>query len=104
MYPDNVSGFPMMWYDVAIMMARTQITLDSELRKKARLRASELGISFAEYVRQVIARDLGRSQTKTDISSIFNLGTSGGSNIARNKEAMIAEAFDQSRRKLRRSA
>jgi len=93
-----------MWYDGAIMMARTQITLDPELQKKARRRASELGVSFAEYVRQVIARDLSRPESKTDIASIFNPGPSGKSNIARNKEEMIAEAFDQSRKKLRKSA
>jgi len=86
------------------MMARTQITLDSETQKRARRRASELGVSFAEYVRQVIARDLDRPQTQADISCIFNLGSSGGSNIARDKDAMIAEAFDQARRRLRKSA
>ena len=86
------------------MMVRTQITLDSETQKRARRRASEMGVSFAEYVRQVIARDLGRPETKADISCIFNLGSSGGSNIARNKEAMVAEAFDQARKKLRKSA
>ena len=86
------------------MMARTQITVDRETQNRARQRASELGISLAEYVRQLIARDLDRPQTNSDISCIFNLGSSGGSNIARDKDAMIAEAFDQARKKLRKSA
>ena len=86
------------------MMARTQITLDGEIQKLARRRASELGISFAEYVRQVIARDLEKPKRKGDLSSIFNLGSSGGSNIARNKDAMIAEAFEHGRKRLRKSA
>jgi GH24 family phage-related lysozyme (muramidase) len=93
-----------MWYDGAIMMVRTQITLDSEIQKRARRRASELGVSLAEYVRQVITRDLAEPQIKSDVSSIFNLGSSGGSNIARNKEAMVAEAFDHARKRLRKSA
>jgi hypothetical protein len=75
------------------MMVRTQITLESELQKRARKRASEIGVSFAEYVRQIVERDLARPGKKTDVSRIFNLGTSGGSNIAKDKHAMIAEAF-----------
>lgn len=87
-----------------MMMVRTQITLESELQRRARRRASELGVSLAEYVRQVISRDLRQTEPKTDISAIFNLGSSGGSNIAKDKEAMVAEAFDQARKKLSRSA
>jgi hypothetical protein len=75
------------------MMVRTQITLESELQKRARKRASEIGVSFAEYVRQVVDRDLARPEKKTDVSQIFNLGTSGGSHIAKQKQSMIAEAF-----------
>jgi len=86
------------------MMARTQITLDGETQKLARRRASELGISFAEYVRQVIARDLENPRRRGDITSIFNLGASGGSNIARDKDAMIAEAFEHGSKRLRKSA
>ena len=40
------------------MMARTQITLDPELWRRARKRASQLGISLAGYVRQLLAKDL----------------------------------------------
>jgi hypothetical protein len=93
-----------MWYDGAIMMVRTQITLDSEMQKRARRRASDLGVSLAEYLRQLVERDLGRPEVRPDVSAIFNLGSSGGSNIARNKDLMIGEAFDQARSKRRRSA
>lgn len=75
------------------MMARTQITLESQAHRRARQRASELGVSLAEYVRRLVARDLAGPQPKADVTSVFNLGTSGGSNIARNKDAMLAEAF-----------
>jgi hypothetical protein len=40
------------------MMTRTQITLEPELQKTARRRAAQLGVSLAEYVRRLIARDL----------------------------------------------
>jgi putative heme degradation protein len=75
------------------MMVRTQITLESELQRRARRRAGEIGVSMAEYVRQLVARDLARLQAKPDVSTIFDLGSSGGSNIALDKDAMIAEAF-----------
>lgn len=86
------------------MMVRTQITLDSEMQKRARRRANDLGVSLAEYVRQLVARDLGGTAARPDINAIFNLGSSGGSNIARHKDAMIGDAIDQSRKKQRKSA
>ena len=75
------------------MNARTQITLDSETQRRARAKAAELGISFAEYVRRVVANDLGGQKPKADISLVFDLGTSGEpTNIARDKDKMIGEA------------
>ncbi|HXR40738.1 MAG TPA: hypothetical protein VN776_16660 [Terracidiphilus sp.] len=41
--------------------------------------------------------------SKADASQIFDLGNSGGSNIAADKDAMIAEAFDSLRRRGARS-
>jgi hypothetical protein len=79
------------WYDGAIMVVRTQVTLDADAHRRAKRRASDLGISFAEYIRQVVDRDLGE-QPKTDISEIFGIGDSGGSNIARHKEQYLDEA------------
>ena len=61
------------------MMARMQISLDPELQRRAQRRAAELGISFAEYVRGVVTRDLG----------------------VRRKDAMIGEAIAGARRKRR---
>jgi hypothetical protein len=75
------------------MMSRTQITLDLEIQRRAQKRASELGISFAEYVRSLVARDLGGARKAPARSAVFDLGSSGGSDIARNKDAMIGEAF-----------
>jgi hypothetical protein len=91
----------LLWYDGAIMMSRTQITLENEMQRRARRRASDLGVSLAEYFRRLVARDLARPEAGTDVQRIFDLGDSGGSDITRDKDAMIAEALDSSRRKRR---
>jgi hypothetical protein len=91
-----------MWYDGAIMMSRTQITLDPEVQRRARQRAGDLGVSLAEYVRRLVARDLGNSQTVVDPAAVFDLGSSEGSDVARNKNAMIAGAFASAHKKSRR--
>ena len=70
-----------------------QITLDPELRRRGRQRAAALGVSFAEYVRRLISKDVGKKPAKPDISVIFDLGRSGEpTNIARDKDKMIGEA------------
>lgn len=75
------------------MNARTQITLDPETQRRAQAKAAELGISFAEYVRRLVADDLGAPKAKADISMMFDLGASGEpTNIARDKDKMIGEA------------
>lgn len=89
-------------YDVDIMMSRTPIAFDPELQKRARKRAAELGVSLAEYIRSLVARDLGARERRADPSSIFDLGDSGGSDIARNKDRMIGEAIASERRRGRR--
>ena len=80
-------------YDDTIMMSRTQITLDPEIQRRARKRASDLGVSLAEYLRRLVSRDLAGAPTKADPAAVFDLGSSGGCNIAKDKDAMIAEAF-----------
>jgi len=84
------------------MMSRTQITLEPEIQRKARQRASDMGVSLAEYVRRLVARDLGGQQPVAHPAAVFDLGSSGGSDIATNKDAMLAGAFASSMRKSRR--
>jgi len=84
------------------MMARTQITLETEMQRRARQRANDLGVSLAEYFRRLLERDLARPKTAAHVDLIFDLGSSGGSDIARQKDSLIAEAFRSTRRKLRR--
>ena len=83
------------------MGIRSQITLDPDLQRRAQLKATELGISFAEYVRRALAQDLGERKQTTDISVIFNLVRDGrATHIARDKDKMIGEAvWDEHRRK-----
>jgi hypothetical protein len=87
------------------MMSRTQVLLGEEMQRRARRRAGDLGISLAEYIRRLVARDLGGGPQTANPAAVFDLGASGGSDIARNKAAMLAEAFAANRRKpQRRSA
>ncbi len=80
-------------YDGDIMMSRTQITLEPESQRRARRRASDLGMSLAEYIRRLVARDLGSPQTTVNPAAVFDLGASSDSDIARKKDIMISEAF-----------
>jgi hypothetical protein len=76
------------------MMARMKISLPPEQQQRARARAAELGISFAEYVRRLVASDLGDTPTGGGIGAIFNLGDSGGSSIAKHKDEYVSQAVE----------
>jgi len=83
------------------MRIRTQITIDRDLLRRAQAKADSLGITFSEYVRGLVARDLGIRERKTtskkpDISVVFDLCKSGPpTDIARDKDKMIGEAVWQ---------
>jgi hypothetical protein len=91
-----------MRYDGDIMMARTQINLELETQRRARQRANDMGMSLAEYIRRLVTRDLGCPQAAANPAVVFDLGASGGSDVAGNKDAMLAEAFASSGRTPRR--
>lgn len=74
------------------MMIRTQISLDSERHAQARARAAELGVSLAEYMRRLVDRDVARPARTVDRSVVFDLGGGIPTDIARDKDHMIAEA------------
>ena len=74
------------------------------MQVRVRRRASELGVSLAEYVRRLVARDLGQPEQRGDPSVIFGLGNSRGTDIAKDKDALIGAAVAQQgrRRKAKR--
>lgn len=77
------------------MTSRTQITLPPENHRLARRRAADLGISLAEYIRRLVDRDLqAGAPKKADISAIFDLGDSGGSDVADHKHEYLGDAVD----------
>ena len=80
------------------------------MQRRAQAKAAELGISFAEYMRRLVAQDLGRPKRRPDVSIIFDLGASKEpTDIARDKDKMLGEAVweeyqrDVGRRPKRRS-
>jgi hypothetical protein len=86
------------------MVLRTQVSLDPELHRQARAKAAELGISLAEYLRRLVAEDLKGIEPARDPSVVFNLGDSGGSDVARHRDAYVAEALTSRRRQRDRRA
>ena len=83
-------------------MVRTQIVLESEVQRQARRKASELGISLAEYVRRLVARDLGGASCVAEPSAVYDVGRSRGADVARDKDTMIGEAVASGRSPRRR--
>jgi hypothetical protein len=74
-------------------MTRTVISIERDLYERARDRAEELGISFAELVRKLLAENVAERRPRADPSIIFGLGSSGvETDIARDKDKMLGEA------------
>ena len=74
-------------------MVRTQISLDPQLHRDARRRAGELGISLAELTRRALTREVeGPPSGDGAIGSIFDLGRSSGSDVAKDKDRYLAES------------
>jgi hypothetical protein len=76
------------------MMARTQISLPADEHRRAKARAAELGISFAEYVRRLVTADLGGRPRASDATALCDLGESGGSDVARHKHRYLGDAVE----------
>jgi hypothetical protein len=76
------------------MNARTQVSLDPEMQRRAHARAAELKISFAEYVRRLLVQDLGKPKSKAGVADVFDLVDDGPvTNIAEDEDKMLAEAI-----------
>ena len=98
-----IAASPDGWHVSAIMVARTQITLEPEYHRKARTRAAELGISLAEYLRGLVARDLEGPRRIANPELVFDLGTSTRSDIAKHKDDYLGEAAGAGRNARRTS-
>ena len=72
---------------------RTQIDLESEQHALVKRKAADLGISMAEYIRRLVERDLAQTAPSSDVSAIFGIGDSGGSDIAVDRRRATAEAI-----------
>ena len=72
---------------------RTQIDLEAEHHALVKRKAADLGISMAEYIRRLVERDLNQTGSNSDISDIFGIGDSGGSDIAVDRKGATAEAI-----------
>lgn len=72
---------------------RTQIALEAEQHALVKRKAAESGISMAEYIRRLVQRDLQQAAPGADISEIFGIGDSGGSDIAVDRKEATAEAI-----------
>jgi hypothetical protein len=82
------------------MMQRTQVSLDPAEHRQARRRAAELGISLAEYIRRLVRRDLERPAAGSpDVTDLFGLGDSGGSDVALRKDEYVADAIGERHRR-----
>ena len=62
-------------------------------------RAAALGVSLAEYLRRLVDRDLAEPPRDVDRSVVFDLGASKGTDIASDKDRMIAEATGSGKRR-----
>ena len=56
-------------------------------------KAATLGITMAEYIRRLVERDLGSSDTHADPATIIGIGRSGGSDIGAEGKSAVAAAI-----------
>ena len=77
------------------MTTRLQVGLERQVHQRARKRAADLGISLAEYIRRLLAADLASSSQDPDVSAIFDLGDSGGSDIRNEKARYLTDALNR---------
>lgn len=76
------------------MTTRLQVTFEPEDHGRAKRRAAELGISLAEFVRRAVDDALGaQAGPRADISEIFGIVNSGGSDVANRKDEYLAKSI-----------
>ena len=74
---------------------RTVITVPDHVHARAKQRAAELGISFAEFVRRLLDKELDAPAPQASIDSICGMVAGAPFDMARDGKRIIAEArFD----------
>lgn len=71
---------------------RTVISLPDHAHARAKQRAADLGISFAEFVRRLLDRELNTPAPQASIDSICGMVTGSPFDMARDGKRIIAEA------------
>lgn len=80
------------------MMARTHIPIDGEHHGHAKVRAADLGIPFADDTHRQFDRDLSEPLDRSEPTRVFDLGDSGGTDVASKKDRMLGETTGALRR------
>ncbi|MDQ6772683.1 MAG: hypothetical protein M3024_06810 [Candidatus Dormibacteraeota bacterium] len=52
---------------------------------------------MAEYIRRLVDADLGEPRARPDVSLVFDLGRSDGSDVAGEKDRYVGEAVEAAR-------
>lgn len=71
---------------------RTIITLPDHMHARAKQRASELGISFAEFARRLFEKELDEVPTQGDVDSIRGIVHGAPFDMARHGRHIVSEA------------
>ena len=77
-----------------ISVMRTIITMPDHLHARAKQRAAELGISFAELARRLFEKELSMPAPRGDIDSICGMVTGTPFDMTRDGERIVGEAAD----------
>ncbi len=72
-----------------------QVTISEDDHLRAAERAAAHGISLAEYLRRLVRSDLAddAEEDRPDVSELFGIGDSGGSDVAVHKDDYLADAI-----------
>lgn len=71
---------------------RTIITLPDHMHARAKQRAAELGISFAELARRLFERELEQAPVQGDVDSIRGIVKGAPFDMARDGQRIVSEA------------
>ena len=71
---------------------RTVITLPDHLHAKARQRAADQGISFAEFARRLFDREFGAAEPQGDLEAICAMVHGEPFDMAAGAKAIVSEA------------